>query len=178
VIDVGAAILPVVPAGAGLVVRGGRAAKIAVEAATHADEATDLARVGTKVTQELAEEAAERVEKEAGEEASRAIRHHLATNKNWIRDPQWSERFQKLFARGKMSLDDAANLVELPAELHKGPHAQAYHEWVYDELRRAIAGLEDPAQIRAALEAKLQAIAEELKAHPEWLKNPPMQGGQ
>ncbi len=49
---------------------------------------------------------------------------------------------------------------------------------MYGELQKAITGLEDPAQIRAALEARLQAIAEELKAHPEWLRNPPMQGGR
>jgi len=41
--DVGAAILPVVPAGAGLVVRGGKTAKVVLEAAAHADEVVDAA---------------------------------------------------------------------------------------------------------------------------------------
>ncbi len=42
--DVGAAVLPAVPAGVGLVVRGGKAAKAAVEVASHADEVVDAAR--------------------------------------------------------------------------------------------------------------------------------------
>jgi len=88
VVDVGAAVLPFVPAGVGMVVRGGKAAKAAVEVASHADEAVDAAKIGAKVAEEVAEEAAERVGKEAAEETTqRLIRHHLATNKNWIRDP-------------------------------------------------------------------------------------------
>jgi hypothetical protein len=179
VLDVGTAILPLVPAGAGPIVRGGKAAKLAVEAATYADEAVDLARLGAKTAEELAEEAAERMGKEAAEEATqRLIRHHIATNKYWIRDPKWSERFQKLFAKGGMSLEDMANIMELPAEIHKGPHSKAYHQWVYQRLQEAIAGLEDPAQIRVRLEMELRAISEELKAHPEWLRNPPILGGR
>ncbi len=42
--DVGAAVLPAVPAGVGLVVQGGKAAKAAVEVASHADEVMDAAR--------------------------------------------------------------------------------------------------------------------------------------
>jgi hypothetical protein len=45
VVDVGTAILPLVPAGAGLIVRGGKAAKVGIEVATHADEMADVARV-------------------------------------------------------------------------------------------------------------------------------------
>ncbi len=69
--DVGAAVLPAVPAGVGLVVRGGKAAKAAVEVASHADgvvdaahalshadEAADIARTATN----LAEHAIEVVE--------------------------------------------------------------------------------------------------------------------
>jgi len=43
--DVGAAILPAVPGGVGLVVRGGRAAKAGIELATHLDEVADVGRV-------------------------------------------------------------------------------------------------------------------------------------
>jgi RHS repeat-associated protein len=49
VVDVGAALLPVVPAGAGMVVHGGKAAKAAVEAASHADEAVDAARMAGRL---------------------------------------------------------------------------------------------------------------------------------
>ena len=58
----------------------------------------------------------------AGRKADRLLRHHIATNKNWIRDPQWSKLFQELFARAGMTLEESANLVELPAEFHKRPH--------------------------------------------------------
>ncbi len=132
----------------------------------------DLARKGIlKLGREAGEEAAERVGKEAGEGIGRTIRHHIATNKNWIRDPQWSRKFQELFAQGGMTLEDAANIVELPAELHRGPHAQGYHQWVRDRLKEAIAGLDDPAQIQNRLTRELRAIAEELRAHPEYLRN-------
>jgi hypothetical protein len=108
-----------------------------------------------------------------GERVGRTIHHPIATNKNFIREPQWSRRFQELFARGGMSLEDPPNIVELPAEVHKGPHSQAYHQWVYRRLREAIAGLEDPVRIQERLKAVLRTIAEELRAHPEWLKHPP-----
>jgi len=49
VVDVGAALLPVVPAGAGMAVHGGKAAKAAVEAASHADEAVDAGRVAGRL---------------------------------------------------------------------------------------------------------------------------------
>ena len=114
----------------------------------------------------------------AGRKADRLLRHHIATNKNWIRDPQWSKLFQELFAQAGMTLEEAANLVELPAEFHKGPHPQAYHQWVYRELSKAIQGLRKKEEIRAALEARLRWIAEQLQAHPEYLRNPHIPGGQ
>ena len=45
VVDVGAAVLPFVPAGVGMVVRGGKAAKAGIELATHVDEAADVGRI-------------------------------------------------------------------------------------------------------------------------------------
>jgi len=62
----------------------------------------DLARVGLiggvkRVGKEAGEEAAERAGKEvAGESTQRLIRHHIATNKNWIRDPQWSKKVPRV----------------------------------------------------------------------------------
>jgi RHS repeat-associated protein len=53
VVDVGAAVLPFVPAGVGMVVRGGKAAKAAVEIASHADEVVDVGKLGTKAAEEL-----------------------------------------------------------------------------------------------------------------------------
>jgi RHS repeat-associated protein len=114
----------------------------------------------------------------AAEEADRFIRHHIATNKNWIRDPQWSRDFQRLFAKAGMTLEEAANIVELPAELHKGPHSQAYHQWVYKRLQDAIKGMKRKEEVRKALIEELRRIAEQLQAHPEYLRNPPIPGGQ
>jgi len=45
VLDVGATVLPFVPAGVGLIARSSKAAKAAVEVASHADEAMDAARL-------------------------------------------------------------------------------------------------------------------------------------
>jgi len=114
----------------------------------------------------------------AGRKADRLLRHHIATNKNWIRDPQWSKLFQELFAQAGMTLEEAANLVELPAEFHKGPHPQAYHQWVYKRLQDAIKGMERQEEIRKAPIEELRRIAEQLQAHPEYLRNLPVSGGQ
>jgi RHS repeat-associated protein len=46
VVDVGAAVLPFVPAGVGMVVRGGKAAKAGIELATHVDEAAVVTPFG------------------------------------------------------------------------------------------------------------------------------------
>jgi hypothetical protein len=48
VVDVGAALLPGVPAFAGVVSKGGKAAKAAVEVASHADEVVNVARLGAR----------------------------------------------------------------------------------------------------------------------------------
>jgi RHS repeat-associated protein len=58
VVDVGAAVLPFVPAGVGMVVRGGKAAKAAVEIASHANDVVDAGRVVAEVASH-ANEAAE-----------------------------------------------------------------------------------------------------------------------
>jgi len=73
--DVGAAIIPFVPGGVGAVVHGGKAAKVAVEAASHLDEATDVARVVAEAASH-ADEAADalRRAREAGEAAPQVVR--------------------------------------------------------------------------------------------------------
>jgi len=50
VLDVGATVLPFVPAGAGLIARGGKAAKIGAQVATHGDEAVDAVRAVDRVS--------------------------------------------------------------------------------------------------------------------------------
>ncbi|MGB4976087.1 MAG: RHS repeat-associated core domain-containing protein, partial [Anaerolineae bacterium] len=68
VVDVGAAVLPFVPAGAGLIARGGKAAKAVVEVASHADEVADATKIGGKVTEEAAASTARRAGRQVSQE--------------------------------------------------------------------------------------------------------------
>ncbi len=153
------------------------AANLALTAALEAAEPDDMLPVALPLDDLLRVGIIGSV-KHAGSAGERIALHHIATNKNWKYGQQWSRRFQALFERAGMSLDDPANLVALPADLHHGPHPDAYHQWVYRRLEEAITGLEDPSQIQAALKACLEWIAEQLKAHPEWLNHPPGAGGR
>jgi len=71
VVDVGTALLPGVPAFAGVVSKGGKAAKAAVEVASHADEVVDAGRVVAEVASH-ADEAADALR--AADEATDALR--------------------------------------------------------------------------------------------------------
>lgn len=39
-------------------------------------------------------------------------KHHIVTNRNWVRDPQWTKSFKELFDKGGPDLDDAINKVD------------------------------------------------------------------
>jgi hypothetical protein len=87
--------------------------------------------------------------------------HHIATNKNSIskaRGGPWTPRFEPLFRRAGMDMDDAANKVFVPG--HKGPHPEAYHSAVYDRLVNAVRG-KNGAAYRDALDKELRAIGRE-----------------
>jgi RHS repeat-associated protein len=61
--------------------------------------------------------------------------HHICSNKR-LKDPSgWTAKFQELFARFGLDLDDPINFAEVPG--HFGPHPAAYHEEVYDRLSEA-----------------------------------------
>lgn len=88
--------------------------------------------------------------------------HHLATNK-W-KDAShsggpWTPKFEELFERAGMSLDDPANKVRING--HKGPHPQKYHEEVYERLRDAIEDCVSMRQCAERLTSALRALAEE-----------------
>jgi RHS repeat-associated protein len=57
--------------------------------------------------------------------------HHIATNKG-----EWAKKFGKLFGKVGMSLEDAANKIDLPG--HVGSHIDEYHQLVYEELTDAL----------------------------------------
>ncbi|SEL15787.1 A nuclease family of the HNH/ENDO VII superfamily with conserved AHH [Stigmatella aurantiaca] len=95
--------------------------------------------------------------------ASAAHEHHIATNKWWDSTSSggpWSPRFQKLFDRAGMSLDDTANKVRVQG--HKGPHPQKYHEQIYERLEDAMGGCRSIQQCREALVGELEALAREI----------------
>jgi hypothetical protein len=89
--------------------------------------------------------------------------HHIATNK-WTEATHsggpWTQKFEALFARAGMSLDDAANKVRISG--HKGPHPPEYHQEVYRRLQRAMRGCRSMQQCREALTAELKELALEI----------------
>ncbi|MBN8229903.1 AHH domain-containing protein [Corallococcus macrosporus] len=89
--------------------------------------------------------------------------HHIATNKWWeaTRDGgPWSPKFQELFDRAGMSLDDEVNTVRVAG--HKGPHPEAYHKAVYKRLRDALGRCRTILTCREALVEELQSLGQEI----------------
>ncbi|WP_223756672.1 AHH domain-containing protein [Myxococcus sp. RHSTA-1-4] len=85
--------------------------------------------------------------------------HHLATNKNnasEIRGGPWTPRFEDLFARAGMSLEDPANLVYLLG--HQGPHPEAYHSEVFKRLEDALGECDAVPRCRPRLVQELQKL--------------------
>jgi hypothetical protein len=90
-------------------------------------------------------------------------RHHLCTNKNDTSESTggpWTPRFEELFERAGMSLDDPANIVYLRD--HQGPHPEAYHSEIFERLRDALRGCRPHAECRAKLARALDEIAKEV----------------
>ncbi|MFP2902883.1 AHH domain-containing protein, partial [Corallococcus sp. 4LFB] len=89
--------------------------------------------------------------------------HHIATNKWWeaTRDGgPWSPKFQELFDRAGMSLDDEVNTVRVAG--HKGPHPREYHEAILKRLKTALGRCQSIAQCRSALTRELQNLGREI----------------
>jgi hypothetical protein len=96
--------------------------------------------------------------------------HHIATDK-WTEATHsggpWTPRFQNIFDRAGMSLNDPANIVRIRG--HKGPHPQEYHEEIYRRLDDATTRCRAIQTCRQALEAELRALAEEISTPSTWL---------
>jgi RHS repeat-associated protein len=95
--------------------------------------------------------------------ATRAPKHHIATNKNFVstaRGGPWSQKFEALFKRAGMSLDDELNKIAVPG--HKGPHPREYHETIFRRLQSATAGTRGAAY-RMFLKQELKALAQEAR---------------
>jgi hypothetical protein len=64
--------------------------------------------------------------------------HHICTDKNCVSPNSggpWTPRFNKLFDRAGMSMQDELNKVWVTG--HQGPHPAAYHKQVFDRLDQA-----------------------------------------
>jgi hypothetical protein len=89
--------------------------------------------------------------------------HHLATNKNSLSDARggpWTRRFEVLFARAGMGMDEAANKVYLLG--HAGPHPEEYHDEVFRRLSNAVRTCRTTADCRVRLTRELSRIADEV----------------
>ncbi|NOK23840.1 AHH domain-containing protein, partial [Corallococcus carmarthensis] len=89
--------------------------------------------------------------------------HHIATNKWWEATHQggpWSPRFQELFDRAGMSLDDEVNTVRVRG--HQGPHPREYHEEVYERLNKALGRCRSIQKCSEALVEELQSLGAEI----------------
>ncbi|MBJ6765018.1 AHH domain-containing protein [Myxococcaceae bacterium JPH2] len=89
--------------------------------------------------------------------------HHIASDKfstSSNNGGPWTPRYQELFDKAGMSLDDAANKVRVPG--HKGPHPQEYHEEVFRRLRDATLECRSIQECRAALTSELQRLARQI----------------
>ncbi len=115
----------------------------------------------------LAEAAAAKTDKEAAAIIERRAKqilgpeHHIATSRNWvssIRGGPWSKRFEELFRKVGLTLDDVANRVRIPG--HKGPHPEEYHEEIFDRLSESIVGKEG-LEARKAFLQELDTLATE-----------------
>ena len=89
--------------------------------------------------------------------------HHIATDKWWDstnNDGPWSPKFQSIFDRAGMSLNDPANIVNVKG--HKGPHPQEYHERIFERLDEATQRCRSMHQCREALTAELRRLAQQI----------------
>ncbi|MCP3137108.1 AHH domain-containing protein [Pyxidicoccus xibeiensis] len=92
----------------------------------------------------------------------RSQSHHLATDKNSIsaaRGGPWTPRFEKLFKKAGMELEDPENIVDVPG--HKGPHPQEYHALVFKRLNDATISCRTVNACRKLLTDALRELAEE-----------------
>jgi hypothetical protein len=97
--------------------------------------------------------------------------HHVMTNKNDTstnRGGPWTPRFEAMAKRAGMTLEDAANKVEVPG--HKGPHPEAYHNEVFRRLSTATYGLTGDPYTRA-FRSELEAIRAEAATPGTMLNN-------
>ncbi len=91
--------------------------------------------------------------------------HHLCTNKNDKSEASggpWTPRFEELFHRAGVDMDDLVNIVYLRG--HKGPHPAEYHREVFNRLDDALRTCRTRADCRDKLQKELDGIARDVCA--------------
>jgi filamentous hemagglutinin len=72
----------------------------------------------------------------------------------------WTPRFEAIFKRAGLDLDNEINKVAVLG--HKGPHPKDYHNYVHDQLQSATVGLKPYSkEYRSAVESTLNRIKTE-----------------
>jgi hypothetical protein len=90
-------------------------------------------------------------------------KHHIATvcnDKDTRRGGPWTPRFQEIFAKAGMSMEDPAN--KMPLQGHYGPHPQRYHEIVLKTLDDATKTCRSVVECREALTGALKRLAKQI----------------
>jgi RHS repeat-associated protein len=134
---------------------------------------------GKKITKEVVETVTEKAVKETIQKGAKEsaqvglqqsgkkpIKHHLATNKNNVstaRGGPWTPRFKKFFEGAGLNINKSPeNIVELME--HHGPHPEAYHKYIFDNLATATKGLRSGTkQYKEAVVKTLNKLAKEAK---------------
>lgn len=110
-----------------------------------------------------------------GKSNPKSQEHHIATNKfpkSLRKGGPWTPRFQAIFDKAGMSLNDPSNIVSVLG--HKGPHPREYHQAVYDRLKGATQDATG-ADYEQRLRAELNSIANDAQTSGsqinDWLTN-------
>ncbi len=160
-----AAKVPTLPSSAQASMQAGAAAGIRLAAV---GEVEAVAVTGESVTVELAPGAVAMTAQAMSGVAGAPVdaegpKHHIATDKWWDSTDNggpWSPKFQEIFDKAGMSLNDPANIVRVPG--HQGPHPREYHEVIWRRLRDATRRCGTMQQCREALTAELRRLAREI----------------
>ncbi|SEK38498.1 A nuclease family of the HNH/ENDO VII superfamily with conserved AHH [Stigmatella aurantiaca] len=105
--------------------------------------------------------------------------HHICTNKNLVSAATggpWTPLCERIFKKAGMTLEDAANKVQLTG--HEGPHPELYHKKVVSRLQDAVSRCRTTEACRANLKEELAKIAEELTTPGSLLRRLIVKGGE
>ncbi len=59
--------------------------------------------------------------------------HHFASNKH----SYWTPQYEDIISKYGLKLNEAWNLNPFSTQYHSGPHPEAYHQWVFEQMTQA-----------------------------------------